>query len=138
MGEGFGVLQGSGVLHVLVILNERRVCSCMRVPNRSLARLSEKNLAAVQTEIAREKAASLGRVATKLEEAIGALEAFDAQPGTADPEARPKLVRAAAQALWYYVVQREACGLRDVGIVLREFRVPREVYERMGMAPRRG
>jgi hypothetical protein len=109
----------------------------MRVPNRSLARLSEKNLASVQAEIAREKAASLGRVATKLEEAIAALEAFDADPAP-DPAVRPALVAAAAQALWYYVVQREACGMRDVGIVLREFRVPREVYVRMGMAPRRG
>ena len=40
---------------------------------------------------------------------------------------------AAGEALWYYVVQREACGLRDVEIVLREFRVPREVYLRMGL-----
>src|SRR5687767_11697894 len=109
----------------------------MRVPNKSLARLSEKNLASVQAEIAREKAASLGRVATKLEEAIAALEAHDGDPA-ADPGARPALVAAAGQALWYYVVQREACGLRDVGIVLREFRVPREEYLRMGVAPRRG
>ena len=109
----------------------------MRVQNTSLARLSEKNLASVQAEIAREKAASLGRVGTRLEEALGALEAYDADGG-AEPAARAVLVAAAAQALWYYVVQREACGMRDVGIVLREFRVPREVYLRMGMAPRRG
>ena len=108
----------------------------MKVPNRSLARLSEKNLASVQAEIAREKAVSLGRVATRLEGAIGALEAFDADPA-ADPGARAGLVAAAAQALWYYVVQREACGMRDVAIVLHEFRVPREVYVRMGMPPRR-
>ena len=38
----------------------------------------------------------------------------------------------AGQALWALVVQREACGLRDVESVLREYGVPREVYLRMG------
>ena len=101
----------------------------MKVPNRSMARLSEKNLASVQAEIAQEKAASLGRAGTKLREAMERLEAGEGE--------RAALLAAAAQALWYYVVQREACGLRDVESVLREFRVPRELYLRMGAAPRR-
>ena len=100
----------------------------MRVPKPGMARLAEKNLASVQAEIAHEKAASLGRAGTKLREAMERLEAGEGE--------RAALVAAAGQALWYYVVQREACGLRDTESVLREFRVSREVYLRMGMAPR--
>jgi hypothetical protein len=33
------------------------------------------------------------------------------------------------------VVQREACGLRDMGFVLRDYRVPAEVAARMGAWP---
>jgi hypothetical protein len=104
-----------------------------------LARRAWTNLQSVQAEIAQEKAASLGRMAARLQEALARLAAFDAaEPG--DPaDARPALVDAAGQALWFYVVQREACGLRDVEAVLREYRVPHEVYLRMGFssAPRR-
>lgn len=53
-------------------------------------------------------------------------------PGPADPAGRAALVAAAGEALWYYVVQREAIGLRDVDAVLREYRVAHEVYLRMG------
>ena len=109
----------------------------MRVPNGALARRSAENLERVQAEIAQEKAASLSRVSIKLQEAMVRLEAFDAGAGSdGGPAARQPLVEAAGEALWYYVVQREACGLRDVESVLREFRVPREVYLRMGMRPR--
>jgi hypothetical protein len=100
----------------------------MRVPNRGLARLSERNVESVQAEIAQEKAASLGRASNRLAEAMERLEGVP--PGSDD---RAEAVAAAGEALWYYVVQREACGLRDVDSVLREFRVPREVYLRMGM-----
>ena len=100
----------------------------MKVPNRPLARLSEQNFERVQAEIAQEKAASLGRASTRLAEAMERLEGVAA--GSAE---RSEAVAAAGEALWYYVVQREACGMRDVETVLREFRVPREVYLRMGM-----
>jgi hypothetical protein len=32
-------------------------------------------------------------------------------------------------------VQREACGLRDLRYVLRDYRVPREIAARMGALP---
>ncbi len=38
-------------------------------------------------------------------------------------------------ALWHFVVQREACGLRDMRYVLRDYRVPPEVAARMGVMP---
>lgn len=107
----------------------------MRPPGDPLLRRAERNLESVQAEIAREKAAALSRAFTGLRDALAALERFDAAPG--DPAGRAPRVAAAAEALWRYVVQREACGLRDVDTVLRELRVPREVYLRMGSAPPR-
>lgn len=108
----------------------------MRVPNRALSRVSERNFDSVQAEISQEKAAALGRVATRLDAALARLREFDADPsGDADASTRrSRLVAGAGEALWYYVVQREACGLRDVNEVLRELRVPRDVYLRMGPA----
>ena len=100
----------------------------MRTPRGALSRLAERNVESVQAEIAQEKAAALSRMAARLTEALARLEAFE------DAAGRKTLVSAAGEALWYYVVQREACGLRDVEMVLREFRVPREVYLRMGPA----
>jgi uncharacterized protein DUF6665 len=44
-------------------------------------------------------------------------------------------VAAAAQALWEFVVQREACGLRDSRMVMRMYAVPAEVRDRMGAFP---
>jgi hypothetical protein len=43
-------------------------------------------------------------------------------------------VARAGEALWYFVVQREACGLRDADSVVRQMGVPREVRLRMGPA----
>lgn len=98
-----------------------------------LFRRAWSNLESVQAEIAQEKASALARAAGRLEDALAALRAFDEEPpAQGDTAARRPLVDAAGQALWYYVVQREACGLRDVESVLREYRVPREVYLRMG------
>jgi hypothetical protein len=91
-------------------------------------------------EILQEKAANLARLGTKLNEALAALRAFDAQQGReADIEERGEqrqaLVDAAGEALWYYVVQREVCGLRDAEPLLRQLDVPREVRRRMGYFP---
>ena len=50
-------------------------------------------------------------------------------------QARAQLVSAASVALWHFVVQREACGLRDMRQVLRDYRIPPEVAARMGAWP---
>jgi len=39
----------------------------------------------------------------------------------------------ASDALWCFIVQRECCGLRDLRPVMREYRVPAEVQNRMGV-----
>ena len=88
-------------------------------------------------ELAQEKASALGRLGRALEAALAALAEFDAEHPreTLSPDRRKlraSLVARASLALWYFVVQREACGLRDVRAVLRDYRVPREVAARMG------
>jgi len=46
---------------------------------------------------------------------------------------REQLVRDASDALWCFVVQREACGLRDQRLIFRAYNVPAEVQNRMGV-----
>jgi hypothetical protein len=85
-------------------------------------------------EMVQEKAYALSRMGRRAGEALDALKAFDAAPA-GDPEARAELVRAAGEALWYYVIQREVCGFRDTEALLRELGVPKEVRLRMGVFP---
>jgi hypothetical protein len=103
---------------------------------------------ALDYEIAQEQASALGRLGRALEAALGALanhegglaSARDAPPQSGDETkraTRARLVREASEALWYFMVQREACGLRDPRPVIREYRVPAEVYARMGIVGQR-
>jgi hypothetical protein len=93
-------------------------------------------------EIAQEQAAALGRLGRALEAALASLAAFDATadasdhaPRTLRKGARTELLEAAGFALWCFIIQREACGLRDQATVVREYRVPAEVRNRMGVFP---
>jgi hypothetical protein len=112
----------------------------------------------LQGELLQEKAANLGRLARRLERALGALAEHDAQPekpasGTvgkprsfnakgpaATPEKhdrdllRRRLLADAGDALFLYVVQREVLGLSGTVQVLEDLGVPREV--RLCMAPK--
>jgi hypothetical protein len=96
---------------------------------------------ALDYEIAQEMASALGRHGRALEAALAALATFDAEHAhaatisRADRVERSKLIGAAGHALWCFIVQREACGLRDARFVLRDYRVPAEVSERMGAFP---
>ena len=88
-------------------------------------------------EFGREKASALGRLGRALEAALAALAEFDAghsrrSSAAEDRQLRASLVAEASVALWHFVVQREACGLRDLRYVLRDYRVPAEVAARMG------
>jgi hypothetical protein len=103
---------------------------------------AENPAAALDYEIAREKASALGRLGRRLEAALAALAAFDAQPdheASTSPalrrERRDALVAAAGEALWMFIVQREACGLRDSARAMRDYGVPAEVRLRMGIFP---
>ena len=91
-------------------------------------------------EFAREKASALGRLGRALEAALAALAEFDAgylreASASEERQLRASLVAEASAALWHFVVQREACGLRDMRYVLRDYRVPPEVAARMGALP---
>jgi plasmid stabilization system protein ParE len=92
---------------------------------------------ALDYEIAQEQASALGRAGRALEAALAALADYDhrrEEPGHSRPETpRAALVQAASHALWCFVVQREAIGLHDPRPVLRDYRVPAEVHNRMGM-----
>ena len=91
-------------------------------------------------EVAQEQASALGRMGRALEAALAALREFDAVRPRADRPALPHgerraLVAKAGHALWMFVVQREACGLRDSRSIMREYKVPAEVQQCMGIVP---
>jgi hypothetical protein len=109
---------------------------------------------ALDYEIAQEQASALGRLGRALEAALAALAAYDAaaSDGVAldgvapydhgaagdatlaeGPKTRARLVLEASHALWCFMVQRESCGLRDPRPVIRDYRVPAEVQNRMGI-----
>jgi uncharacterized protein DUF6665 len=91
---------------------------------------------ALDYEIAQERASALGRLGRALEAALAALADYDRSHADRDAT-RARLVQDASDALWCFMVQREACGLRDPRPVLRHYGVPAEVYARMGAFGRR-
>lgn len=96
---------------------------------------------ALDYEIAQEMASALGRLGRTLEKSLLALETFDAackrEPVMSKDsrDQRHKLMTEAAYALWQFIVQREACGLRDSRQIMRDYHVPPEVRNRMGAFP---
>lgn len=93
---------------------------------------------ALEYELAQEKASALGRLGRGLEAALDALRDFDAavaEPTMDTKRERRALVAHAGHALWLFVVQREALGLRDSRQIMRDYRVPAEVQGRMGLLP---
>jgi len=95
-------------------------------------RLRPSHVVALDYEIAQEQASALGRLGRALEAALSALSEHETAHPERDSE-RARLVRDASEALWLFIVQREACGLRDPRPILRDYRVPTEVYARMGI-----
>jgi hypothetical protein len=115
-------------------------------PPRKLSRQDKPNAGAalLDYEIVQEQAAALGRLGRALECALKSLQDFDEtlRPAgkamtAADRQARAALVGDAGHALWLFIVQREACGLRDVRQVIRDYRVPAEVLGCVGAFPSR-
>jgi len=93
----------------------------------------------LEYEMMQEKAAALGRLARSFEAALAALAACDAaalDAAHAGPAGREALLDAAGRALFDFVVQREACGLRNTEAVLRHYNVPAAVRLRMGVVRR--
>ena len=93
----------------------------------------------LECEIRQEQAATIGRLARELHDAIGALDAFDSQASSGETAAdrgdpqRAHLDDAAASALWNFIAQRECSGFRGTEQLLKEYRVPAEVRAKMGV-----
>lgn len=96
----------------------------------------------LEIELLHERAVTLGRLAEGLRSALDALAAFDAahpdRAGSAPEQRllRDDLVATAAEALWYLMIQRDACGLHRNEDLVRDYGVPREVMNRAGPRPR--
>ena len=101
----------------------------------------EESRASIEEQIAGEKAAALGRSGRRLRAALEKLSRFDTNVtvrGTRSEQAiRAELVEVAGDALWSYVVQREAIGLMDHEYIGREYQVPADLWPRMRPRPSR-
>lgn len=78
-------------------------------------------------EILAEKAASLGRAGMHVQETLARL----AEAG-GDREERASLLKAAADAVHAYFIQRELCGMRRHDAAIREYDIPKAVLARLG------
>jgi hypothetical protein len=83
----------------------------------------------LDAELQAEKGAALGRAGQKVEVTLAALRAFEGPLAERAP-----LVKAAATAVWYYFIQREACGIRDQKPAIAHYDIPREVLMKLGAA----
>jgi len=105
------------------------------------AMLTIKNpAAALAFEIEQEKASALGRQGRRLETALALLRAYDsAHPqqtaARRSERERAKLVADAGEALWYLMVQRDACGLYGNSALIADYGVPPEVVNCAGPSP---
>lgn len=101
--------------------------SSLRPPRNLGRRLDfESGDAVLHHELMEEQAQSLGRAGRKVEAALAALREHP------EGEGRPVLVKAAADAVWGFFVQREVMGLRDRTQVIAQYGIPREVLVRLG------
>lgn len=78
-------------------------------------------------EILAEKAAALGRTGHQVENSLKELRDCEMESSERDA-----LVRAAADAFFNFMVQRELCGLRTHKDAIALYGVPKEVLARVG------
>lgn len=95
--------------------------------NSDLATRGRTGLEILDYEIVAEMATTLGTAGRKVETVMARLNAHNGEASDRAP-----LVKAAAEAVYAYFVQRELCGLRRHDDVIREYGIPREVLARLG------
>jgi hypothetical protein len=78
-------------------------------------------------EILAEKAAGLGRTGAQAELCLARLR--DHQGTDAE---RERLLKAAADAVYAWFIQRELCGFRRHDAVIRQYDIPKAVLARLG------
>jgi antitoxin component of MazEF toxin-antitoxin module len=100
--------------------------SSLRMPQSLAKRLGvETGDAVLRYELLQEQAASLGQSGRKVEKALAALREHEG-------EGRAEVLKAAADAVWGFLVQREIMGLRDRAAIVAQYGIPREVMNRIG------
>jgi hypothetical protein len=100
--------------------------SSLRMPQSLTKRLGvETGEAVLRYELLQEQAASLGQSGRKVEKALAALREHEG-------EGRGEVLKAAADAVWGFLVQREIMGLRDRAAIVAQYAIPREVMNRIG------
>ena len=98
----------------------------LRMPQSLVKRLgAETGDAVLRYELLQEQAASLGQSGRKVEKALAALRDHEG-------EGRAEVLKAAADAVWGFLVQREVMGLRDRTAIVAQYAIPREVMNRIG------
>jgi hypothetical protein len=86
----------------------------------------------LQREIAEERAEALGRTGRRLQQALERLRTHERHAQGAREAKRETLLWDLAERLEAFIVQREACGLRDARYVLTFYDVPAEAVARVG------
>jgi hypothetical protein len=100
--------------------------STLRMPESLLRRLGpDASEAGLRHEIMEEQAAALGRMGRKAEAALATLRDHEG-------DGRAQVLKAAADAVWCFLVQREVMGLRDRAAIVAQYDIPREVMARLG------
>lgn len=100
--------------------------SSLRMPQSLTRRLGvDTGEAVLRYELLQEQAAALGRTGERMEKALASLREHQG-------EGRPAAVKAAADAVWCFLVQREVLGLLDRAAVVALYAIPREVLNRIG------
>ena len=90
--------------------------------------MSEKFVDVLKHEVAEDMAGALGRCGRLLEHAIERYRSH----GSSEEAKRERLLWDLVERVEAFVVQREACGLRDSRHVLKFYDVPREAIARVG------
>ncbi|MDI6027179.1 hypothetical protein QBK99_13360 [Corticibacterium sp. UT-5YL-CI-8] len=89
--------------------------------------MSNSALDVLEYEFLAEKASALGQTGQRVVKCLDALKAH-----SGSEEERAALLKAAADAVYGYFIQRELCGFRRHEDVIREYAIPREVLARLG------
>ena len=103
----------------------------VRAPNLAFDRLqAARAKSPLESEIAQERAAALGRAGRALAKAIAALD------DRGRNEDRETLLLNAAEKAQGYFIQREMLGIRDHSEIIREYAIPKAVLGRIGIMRR--
>jgi hypothetical protein len=102
----------------------------LRLPQNisSTERKIESGWSALERELKAEQASNLGRIAGEVEKALEALR----NASKSNTALRTTLINDAAQAVWRYFAQREACGMMSHEQAIETYAIPNEVLARVG------